>query len=197
MWNTDVLNPSTRRRSSRAGREPDDPRSDTDERRVRPLLRQHPASSTTRRIPLAAMAGSFVDNGYRGYYELSREVDFGIAFAGGQWTGVRLRRSRDARRCSSAYTWLTGRAALPPLWALGYHQCRYSYMNGGRGPPSVRPRVPHRARRRSRATRCIWTSTTWTATGVHLGPVTASRSKRWWGSPPDGVQIHRYGRPGY
>lgn len=26
-----------------------------------------------------------------------------------------------------AYTWLTGRMPLPPKWALGYHQCRYSY----------------------------------------------------------------------
>ena len=25
----------------------------------------------------------------------------------------------------SAYTWLTGRTAPPPLWALGYHQCRW------------------------------------------------------------------------
>ena len=27
------------------------------------------------------------------------------------------------------YTDLTGRHGLPPLWALGYHQCRYSYMS--------------------------------------------------------------------
>lgn len=27
------------------------------------------------------------------------------------------------------YTALTGRAPLPPLWALGYHQCRWSYRN--------------------------------------------------------------------
>lgn len=26
------------------------------------------------------------------------------------------------------YTELTGRAPMPPMWALGYHQCRYSYM---------------------------------------------------------------------
>lgn len=26
-------------------------------------------------------------------------------------------------------TWLTGRPLLPPLWALGYHQSRWSYMN--------------------------------------------------------------------
>ncbi|MDH5380749.1 MAG: glycoside hydrolase family 31 protein [Cyclobacteriaceae bacterium] len=25
------------------------------------------------------------------------------------------------------YTWLTGRMTLPPLWSLGYQQCRYSY----------------------------------------------------------------------
>ncbi|MCS6990795.1 MAG: glycoside hydrolase family 31 protein [Chitinophagales bacterium] len=25
------------------------------------------------------------------------------------------------------YTWLTGRMPLPPKWALGYHQCRWSY----------------------------------------------------------------------
>ena len=27
------------------------------------------------------------------------------------------------------YARLTGRAPLPPLWALGYHQCRWSYQN--------------------------------------------------------------------
>ena len=26
-----------------------------------------------------------------------------------------------------AYTWLTGRMQLPPLWSLGFQQCRYSY----------------------------------------------------------------------
>lgn len=25
------------------------------------------------------------------------------------------------------YTWLTGRMELPPLWSLGFQQCRYSY----------------------------------------------------------------------
>src|SRR4029077_10836695 len=27
----------------------------------------------------------------------------------------------------SRYTALTGRMPMPPRWALGYHQCRYSY----------------------------------------------------------------------
>ena len=29
----------------------------------------------------------------------------------------------------SAYAWLTGPAPLPPLWAFGFQQCRYSYMS--------------------------------------------------------------------
>ncbi|MDJ0736349.1 MAG: glycoside hydrolase family 31 protein [Nostocaceae cyanobacterium] len=29
----------------------------------------------------------------------------------------------------STYTQLTGRMSLPPLWALGYHQCRWSYKS--------------------------------------------------------------------
>lgn len=27
------------------------------------------------------------------------------------------------------YTWLTGRMPMPPLWSIGYQQCRWSYMN--------------------------------------------------------------------
>lgn len=26
-----------------------------------------------------------------------------------------------------SYTWLTGRMSLPPMWSIGYQQCRYSY----------------------------------------------------------------------
>ncbi|MBI5669805.1 MAG: DUF4968 domain-containing protein [Chloroflexi bacterium] len=33
----------------------------------------------------------------------------------------------DVKRVLSRYTELTGRIPLPPLWSLGYHQCRFSY----------------------------------------------------------------------
>jgi len=34
-----------------------------------------------------------------------------------------------ARDVTSALAALVGRIAMPPLWALGYHQCRWSYMS--------------------------------------------------------------------
>jgi len=33
----------------------------------------------------------------------------------------------SVRNIIEGYTWLTGRPKLPPLWSLGYQQCRYSY----------------------------------------------------------------------
>jgi len=33
----------------------------------------------------------------------------------------------EPKRVVAAYAGLTGRTPLPPRWALGYHQCRYSY----------------------------------------------------------------------
>jgi alpha-glucosidase len=35
----------------------------------------------------------------------------------------------DVNTVMRRYTAVTGRSPLPPLWAIGYHQCRYSYMN--------------------------------------------------------------------
>lgn len=49
------------------------------------------------------------------------------------------------------YTELTGRMELPPLWALGYHQCRYSYY------PEARVReVAAELRRRELPCDAIW-----------------------------------------
>lgn len=38
----------------------------------------------------------------------------------------------DTRSVIDRYTALTGRPAMPPRWALGYHQCRYSYFDAER-----------------------------------------------------------------
>src|SRR4051794_26063722 len=68
------------------------------------------------------MSASFVDNGYRARYEFGDEIS--LRFEGGQYTEYVFAGPRmpDILR---AYTELTGRAAPPPLWALGYHQCRW------------------------------------------------------------------------
>jgi alpha-glucosidase len=71
-----------------------------------------------------AIAGSFVDNGYRAAYEFSRPEEYRIHFEGGQYTEY-VFAGPEIRDVVSAYTWLTGRAAPPPLWALAYHQCRW------------------------------------------------------------------------
>ncbi len=69
------------------------------------------------------MAGSFVDNGYRARVRLRRR-ESAIRFEGGQYTEYVFAGPRMPD-ILEAYTWLTGRAAPPPLWALGYHQCRW------------------------------------------------------------------------
>ena len=71
-----------------------------------------------------AAGGFFLDNGYKAYYEFSASDHYAIQFCGGQYTeyvfaGPRL------KDVLSAYSWVTGRMAAPPIWALGYHQCRW------------------------------------------------------------------------
>ncbi|MDP4208391.1 MAG: glycoside hydrolase family 31 protein [Bacteroidota bacterium] len=35
---------------------------------------------------------------------------------------------KNIRKIIESYTWLTGRMPMPPMWSLGYQQCRYSYF---------------------------------------------------------------------
>jgi len=72
----------------------------------------------------ANVAGFFVDNGYKANFEFTSRDIYRYSFGGGQYTeyvfaGPTL---RDILR---AYTFITGRMAAPPLWALGHHQCRF------------------------------------------------------------------------
>jgi alpha-glucosidase len=72
--------------------------------------------------------GVFLDNTYRSHFDFNSQGDgkTTIWADGGSFdyyfiNGPRL----DA--VASRYTQLTGLPELPPLWALGYHQCRWSY----------------------------------------------------------------------
>ncbi len=72
------------------------------------------------------------------------------------------------------YTALTGRTPLPPLWALGYNQCRYSYY-----PESKVRYIAYELPRAkdSRRTRSGSTSTTRTATAPSPGTSSASPTR--------------------
>jgi len=77
--------------------------------------------------------GVFFDNTYRSHFDMGKSDPRRYAFGadGGElnyyvFTGGTERTPANVLR---DYTALTGRTALPPLWALGYQQSRYSYMS--------------------------------------------------------------------
>ncbi|MDF2092139.1 glycoside hydrolase family 31 protein [Knoellia sp. 3-2P3] len=122
LWNTDVLNPSATA-EFRSGLDPDDPRADRTSTEFDPYYVSIPFFYH-HIYPSGAMSGSFVDNGYRAAYEFAHRDEYRFHFAGGQYTEYIFAGPRMPD-ILTAYTWLTGRTAPPPLWALGYHQCRW------------------------------------------------------------------------
>ena len=136
LWNTDVLDPRSSGEVTRTFVD-GDPRSDNEGTLFDPYYMSipfmyHQDAST------GAMAGSFVDNGYRGHYDLRDPDVYQVGFSGGQYTEYVFAGPRMPD-ILAAYTWLTGRMAVPPLWALGYHQCRWH--------PYTQPEVEQLGRR--------------------------------------------------
>jgi alpha-glucosidase len=72
----------------------------------------------------AAMSGSFIDNGYKANFEFDASDSYRIEFHGGQYTEY-VFAGPLMKDILEAYTFITGRISLPPLWALGHHQCRW------------------------------------------------------------------------
>jgi alpha-glucosidase len=73
--------------------------------------------------------GIFFDNTFRQHWDLGKgspeEYSFGAA--GGDVDYYFIYGPRP-RQVISTFTALVGRAPLPPLWSLGFQQCRYSYF---------------------------------------------------------------------
>jgi alpha-glucosidase len=70
----------------------------------------------------------FWDNSYRGAVDLGRANPSELKFsAEGGELRYYLFANPDIKKIVSRYTELTGRPKLPPLWSLGYQQCRWSY----------------------------------------------------------------------
>ncbi len=72
--------------------------------------------------------GLFYDNTYRTTFDLGHT---GQEYAGFSAVGGELNyyffAGPSLKQIVSRYTELTGRMPMPPLWALGHQQCRYSY----------------------------------------------------------------------
>jgi alpha-glucosidase len=122
LWNTDVLDPHSTREFT-AGRAGSDPRSVRTSTEFDPYYVSIPFFYHQSHLT-GQMAASFIDNGYRGHYDFTDPCEYRIQFDGGQYTEY-VFAGPDMPAILSAYTWLTGRTAPPPLWALGYHQCRW------------------------------------------------------------------------
>jgi alpha-glucosidase len=72
--------------------------------------------------------GVFFDNTYRSNFDFGKESQqfFSFGAEGGE-LNYYFFAGPDPKRVVGEYTALTGRAPLPPLWTLGYQQCRFTY----------------------------------------------------------------------
>ena len=73
--------------------------------------------------------GIFFDNSHRSTFSFGASTDGEMSHFGavdGEMDYYFFA-GNSVRAVIEGYTWLTGRPKLPPLWSLGYQQCRYSY----------------------------------------------------------------------
>ena len=122
LWNTDVLNPdaSGRFHTNLAANDPrrDPASTDFDPYYVSIPFFHHLTGSG------GAAAGFFVDNGYLAHFEFEDTLRFRYHFSGGEYTEY-VFAGPGLREILGRYTELTGRISAPPIWTLGYHQCRW------------------------------------------------------------------------
>ncbi|HAT4091701.1 TPA: DUF4968 domain-containing protein [Clostridium perfringens] len=74
--------------------------------------------------------GIFFDNSFRSYFDMGKEMRDRIFFGaiGGQIQYYFIP-GENIKEVVKNYTALTGRMEMPPLWSLGYQQCRFSYFS--------------------------------------------------------------------
>lgn len=72
--------------------------------------------------------GIFFDNTFKSYFDFGFEVKEMTSFwADGGEMNYYFFYGPELMKVTEQYTLLTGTPELPPLWALGYHQCKWSY----------------------------------------------------------------------
>lgn len=119
LWNTDVLNPNATGDFNKGAGDVNDPRSASfDPYYISIPFFYH-------RTTDGHVAGFFVDNAFQGDFEFMDGWDYRFRFHGGHYTEY-IMAGPTMRQVVEAYTWITGRMARPPMWALGHHQSRWA-----------------------------------------------------------------------
>ena len=73
-------------------------------------------------------AGLFLDNTWRSNFDFGKESSSSYSFgAEGGPADYYIIAGPTPRQVIQAYAWLTGKPPLPPRWALGFQQSRYTY----------------------------------------------------------------------
>ncbi|MDB5029285.1 glycoside hydrolase family 31 protein [Mucilaginibacter sp.] len=75
--------------------------------------------------------GLFFDNTHKSYFDFGATTDEQMSWFGADGGDMNYYffGAQNIRNILEDYTWLTGRMEMPPLWSLGYQQCRWSYMS--------------------------------------------------------------------
>jgi len=75
--------------------------------------------------------GLFFDNHHKSYFDFGASTDEQFTWFGadGGDMDYYFFGAQTIAGILKDYTWLTGRMEMPPLWSLGYQQCRWSYMS--------------------------------------------------------------------
>ena len=72
--------------------------------------------------------GIFFDNTYQTHFDFDKEKKGAMSFwADGGEMNYYFIYGPELLKVAEKYTNLTGRPELPPIWSLGFHQCRWSY----------------------------------------------------------------------
>jgi alpha-glucosidase len=96
--------------------------------------------------------GIFLDNTFRSSFDVGKASNGLLSFGAERGElNYYFINGPAPRQVVERYTALTGRMPLPPRWALGYHQCRYSYY-----PESKVRSVANNFRERKIPADAIW-----------------------------------------
>jgi alpha-glucosidase len=72
--------------------------------------------------------GVFMDNTFKSFFDFASERNSATSFwAHGGEMNYYFIYGKNPLEVVERYTNLTGKPELPPLWAMGYHQCKWSY----------------------------------------------------------------------